>query len=555
MDNRRSGGQILVSAILDQDVATVFCVPGESYLPVLDALYDVQDRIRVITCRQEGGAAVMAEAHGKLTGRPGVCFVTRGPGATNAAIGVHTARQDSTPMVLFIGQVARGDRDREAFQEVDYRAMFGPLAKWVAEIDDARRIPEYVSRAWGLAMSGRPGPVVLVLPEDMLTDRVTVQSVPRVGRLAGAPAAGDMMALRRHLTQAQRPLMILGGSGWSDGACHDIRNFAEQNGLPVAASFRRQDLFDNDHAQYVGDIGLGINPALAERVAAADLLLVIGARMSENMTQGYSLPVPPLPTQKLIHVHPAVEELGKVYVPTLAIHACLAEFAAEAAALEPLAQVPFTKWTADARRDFESWTQPGPAQGDVNMGEIMQHLRDLLPDDAIICNGAGNYTIWLHRFYRYRRRHTQLAPTSGAMGYGVPSAVGAKATYPDRVVVSFSGDGCFMMNGQELATAVQYGLNVIFIIVNNGMYGTIRMHQERTFPERVMATDLVNPDFVALAKAYGAEGLLVEKTADFAAAFAHARAVGKPSVIEIRLDPEDITPRHSLSALRAAAIQ
>ncbi len=549
----RTGGQILVDTLLVQGVERAFCVPGESYLAVLDALHDVRERLELVVCRQEGGAAVMAEAHGKLTGRPGVCFVTRGPGATNASIGVHTARQDSTPMVLFIGHVARGDRDREAFQEVDYRAMFGPLAKWVAEIDDAKRIPEYIARAWSVAMNGRPGPVVLVLPEDMLTDRVTVSPVSRADRVAAAPTAAAMAVLRDRLASAKRPLLLVGGSGWTDTAVADLRRFAEQNGLPVAASFRRQDLFDNNHDNYVGDIGLGPNPKLVERLKSTDLLIAVGARLSENMTGGYTLLTPPVTAQPLVHVHPSLDELGKVYQPILGINAGMPEFFAAAVAMTPVDRAAYKSWLTAARADYVAWTQPEKAAGPVNMGEIIAHLRDTLPADSILTNGAGNYTTWLHRFYRYRQFRTQLSPTSGAMGYGVPSAIAAKAAHRDRVVVSFSGDGCFLMNGQELATAVQHQLNIIFVIVNNSMYGTIRMHQERTYPDRIIGTPLQNPNFAALAESYGALGLRVEKTADFAGAFAKARDAGRPAVIEIILDPEDITPRQTLSEIRAAA--
>lgn len=549
----QTGGQILVSALLDQGMDKLFCVPGESYLAVLDALYDVRDRCDVIACRQEGGAAVMAEAYGKLMGRPGICFVTRGPGATNASIAVHTARQDSTPMILFIGHVTLGDRDREAFQEIDYRRMFGPLAKWVAEIEDARRIPEYLSRAYATAMNGRPGPVVLVLPEDILT---AVHPAPErmlpVKPVVAAPTVEDITQFSGLLSRAERPLMILGGSGWTAEARDLVQDFAEKNHIPVALSFRRQALFDNDHPNYVGDVGLGINPALAERITQADLLIVVGARLSENMTQGYRLLSPPRLRQLLVHVHPGADELGKVFAPALAIQSSPFEFArAISDHTDPLRG---TDWLQGARLAYEDWTRPTPSVGPVNLADIMVWLRKNLPENAIITNGAGNYTIWLHRFYRYRGFLTQLAPTSGAMGYGVPAAIGAKAVYPDRTVVSFAGDGCFLMNGQELATAVQYNLNILFIIVNNSMYGTIRMHQEREYPARVMATDLRNPDFIALAQAYGAYAERVRETSEFADAFGRAMAAGRPAVIEIQIAPEDLTPNQTLSDIRKSAL-
>lgn len=550
------GGVLLVEALLAQGADTAFCVPGESYLPVLDALYDVRDRIRLITCRQEGGAAFMAEAHGKLTGRPGICFVTRGPGASNAAIGVHTAKQDSTPMILFIGQVGRAHRDREAFQEVDYAAMFGGLAKWAAEIPEAARIPEYVSRAFRVATTGRPGPVVLALPEEVLSSRAAAEILPPVPCPGPAPAAGAMRDLELRLALASRPLMIVGGSGWTPAAIDHLARFAERQDIPVAASFRRQSLFDNDSPHYAGDLGLGPNPKLAERVRNADLLIVVGARMSENMTGSYELlPAPRLP-QPLVHVHPGIEELGKVYAPDLAIHADLEEFCRAAAALAPRGPERAV-WRHSARADYESWTSPGEVHGAVHMGVVMRALRDLLPDDAILTNGAGNYATWAHRYFRYKPAGPQLAPTSGAMGYGVPAAIAAKAAHPDRPVVALAGDGCFMMTGQELATAVQYRLPVVIIVVNNGMYGTIRMHQERNYPARVIGTDLANPDFPALARAYGAAGYRVDVTDRFAPVFAEARARAEetrlPALIEIALDPQDITPRETLDEIRARA--
>ena len=552
--NLRTGGQVLIDALKIHGVDTAFCVPGESYLAALDALHDARDQIKLIICRQEGGAAYMAEAYGKMTGRPGICFVTRGPGATNASVGVHTAFQDSSPMILFIGQVARDQVEREAFQEIDFRRMYGQMAKWVAEIDDAARIPEYVSQAFHRAVNGRPGPVVLALPEDMLTDRVGIADAGRYKPVRPAPSAAQMQDLRDRLAKAKRPLMILGGGGWAAEAVADIRVFAEAMNLPTGCSFRCQDLFDNLHANYAGDVGIGINPKLAARVKHADLLLVVGARMGEMTSSGYTLLDIPVPQQTLIHVHASAEELGRVYQAALPINAGMAEFAAMAKALAPITQRAWDAETKAAHSEYLEWSTPPQVEGPVQMGEIMSWLESRLPEDAIMTNGAGNYATWLHRFHRHRRFRTQLAPTNGSMGYGVPSAVAAKLIAPGRMVVSFNGDGCYMMNGQELATAVQYALPVVFVIVNNGTYGTIRMHQERTYPGRVSGTDLVNPDFVALAKAYGAHGELVEKTADFAPAFERCAKAGKPAVIEIRLSAEVLTPRQTLSQIRAAAL-
>jgi acetolactate synthase I/II/III large subunit len=550
--NLRTGGQVLIDQLKIHGVDTAFCVPGESYLAALDALHDAPE-IKLIVCRQEGGAAYMAEAYGKMTGRPGICFVTRGPGATNASIGVHTAFQDSSPMILFIGQVARDQVEREAFQEIDFRRMYGPMTKWVAEVDDAARIPEYVSQAFHRAVNGRPGPVVLALPEDMLTDRVDVADAGRYKPVQPSPSAAQMHDLRDRLDEAKRPFMILGGGGWSPAAVADIRAFAEEANLPVGCSFRCQDLFDNGHQNYAGDVGIGINPKLAERVKNADLLIVVGARLGEMTTSGYTLLGIPVPKQKLVHVHPSAEELGRVYQAALPINAGMAEFAAMAKALGTIPARAWDNETKTARADYLEWSTPPQVEGPIQMGEIVDWLEQRLPADAILTNGAGNYATWIHRFHRYRRFRTQLAPTNGSMGYGVPAAVAAKVTAPARMVVSFNGDGCYMMNGQELATAVQYNAAVIFVVVNNGSYGTIRMHQERAYPSRVSGTDLVNPDFAALARAYGAHGELVEQTADFAPAFERAAKAGKPALIEIRLSVEIITPRQTLSQIRAAA--
>ncbi|WP_035627540.1 thiamine pyrophosphate-binding protein [Herminiimonas sp. CN] len=550
-----SGGKILVDCLVTHGVEHVFCVPGESYLDVLNALYDVREQIALRVCRHESGASNMAEAYGKLTGRPGIAMVTRGPGATNASIGIHTAYQDSTPLILFIGQVARDCMDREAFQEIDYRRMFGQMSKWTAQIDDARRIPEYLSRAFHTAVSGRPGPVVLALPEDMLRDQVSAPAAPRFARVAAAPAPAALQQLSGLLAQAERPLAILGGSGWTPQACADLRRFAEAWQLPVACAFRFQDLFDNTHPLYAGDVGIGINPKLAQRVRDADLVLAIGPRLGEMTTSGYSLFDIPVPKQQLVHVHAGAEELGSVYAATLAVNSGMPEFAAAVAELTPPAALGWQNQGAIAHADYLAWSTPPQVDGPVQMGDIMLYLRDHLPADAIICNGAGNYATWVHRFYRFRHFKSQLAPTSGAMGYGVPAAIAAKSLYPQRCVLAFAGDGCFMMSSSELATAMQYRLPVIFIVVNNGIYGTIRMHQERAYPARVHGTALTNPDFAAFARSFGAFGTVVEQTADFMPAFEQARASGLPAVIEIRLSPEVITPTLTLSAIRAQAQQ
>jgi len=550
---KRTGGEILIDALQGHGVQRVFGVPGESYLAALDALYGARNRIAFTVCRQEGGAAYMAEAWGKLTGQPGVCFVTRGPGATNASIGVHAAMQDSTPMVLLVGQVARDQAGREAFQEIDYRHMFAPVAKWVAQIDDAARIPEYVSRGFHTALSGRPGPVVLALPEDMLRETAAVADVAAARPVRVSPGHAEMVGLRALLGAAQRPLLIVGGAGWTAQASVDIQAFAKANNLPVGVAFRRQDCFDNRDPQYVGHVGIGINPALAERVRNADLILAVGPRLGEITTSGYTLLAPPVPAQTLVHVHPDPNELNSVYRAALAIAASPAEFAAAARASKAVGHDAWDAWTAAARADYLEHLKPLQIPGDLQMAEIVAWLNEILPDDAIITNGAGNYSTWVHRFYQWRRFGTQAAPTLGSMGYGVPAAVAAKLAHPDRIVVSFSGDGCFLMNGQELSTAVQYGANAIFIVVNNGMYGTIRMHQERNYPGRVFGTELKNPDFAALARAYGANGEVVERTAEFAPAFERALAADRPSLIELRIAPEAITPTTTLDALRRQA--
>jgi acetolactate synthase-1/2/3 large subunit len=550
----RTGGEILVAGLIAQGATLAFGVPGESYLAVLDAMYGVRDRFRFIVCRQEGGAAFMAEACGKLTGRPGLAFVTRGPGAANAAIGIHTAAQDSTPMIVFVGQVGGDMTDREAFQEIDYRRMYGSVAKWAAQIDRAERIPEYLAHAYRIAMSGRPGPVVLALPEDMLTARAECSDAARVDAIVAAPDAGQVSAARDLLARAARPLVIVGGSRWDAVACAALRRFAETARLPVACAFRSQDLFDNRHPNYAGDVGIGINPKLAARVRDADVLLVIGERLGEMTTSGYTLLAVPTPSQTLIHVHPGADELGRVYQPALAINADPGSFLAAMSA-EPVAGADGrSRGVTDSRADYEAWQAPRAVPGDVDLWKITLWRGSRRPDDAIVTNGAGNYATWMHRLFRYRSFRTQLAPYSGAMGYGVPSAIAAKATHPERVVVSWNGDGCFQMNGQELATAVQYDLGVIFVVIDNGMYGTIRMHQERTYPERVSGTELRNPDFAALAQAYGAAGETVVRTGEFAPAFERALASARPALIHVRIDPQALTMGATLDQLRAQGL-
>ncbi len=540
----RNGGQILVEALLRHTVDTVYCIPGESYLPVLDALHDASG-IQTIVTRHEGAASNMADAYGKLTGRPGICFVTRGPGATHAANGVHTAMQDSTPMILFIGQVESSFKGREAFQEVDYRQMFGGLAKWATEVDDIRRIPEIVARAFRVAQSGRPGPVVIGLPEEVLFGSAQVADVAPSPITRAAPTSSTLAKLRERLSQARRPLLIVGGTGWTTEACEQVRAFARANRLPLVASFRRQDLIDNRDEQYAGQLGFGASPKLTARVQEADLLLVLGSRLSETPSAGYTLIRSPRPLQSMIHVYADASELGRVYQADQMIEAGMPEIATALAGLAPLRETPWAEWAAAARADYLSYVTPPkqaePPQG-VDLTQVVQYLNETLPDDAVISNGAGNYAVWVHRFYRYRTPRSQLAPTNGAMGYGFPAAIAAKLRDPQRSVVCFAGDGCFMMYPQELATAVQYGAALTVIVVNNGMLGTIRMHQEREYPGRISATQLRNPDFVALARAFGAHGELVERTEDFAAAFERAQASGKPALIELRTDPQQITP-------------
>ena len=552
-DGSRSGGEVLVDQLIAHGVRHVFCVPGESYLAALDAFYDRD--IAVTTCRQEGGAAIMAEAVGKFTGRPGVCFTTRGPGATNAAHGIHIARQDSTPLVMFVGQVGREMRDREAFQEIDFRAVFGSLTKWATEIDDAARIPEIVSRAFYTASSGRPGPVVVALPEDMLTDRVVVADAPPFEPVETWPGLSDMARLQKLLWEAARPIMLLGGSRWSETATAAVMRFAERCALPVATTFRRGHLFDALHPCYAGDLGIGPNPKLLARIKAADLVILVGGRLGEMPSQSYTLFDIPGPRQTLVHVHPGAEELGRVYRPHLAINAAPTAFAAALEGVQPPSEIRWRADTGTAHEEYLAWTQtPTQQPGAVNLGEVMVWLREHLPPDAILCSGAGNFAAWIHRFYRFRRFATHVAPTSGSMGYGVPAAVAMKRINQQRTVICIAGDGDFLMNGQEFATAVQHDLPFVVVLADNRIYGTIRMHQEREYPGRIIATDLKNPDFVAYARAFGGFGIAVEKTADFGAAYEAAVKSGKPAIVHLKIDPEAVTPTMSLTAIREKAL-
>jgi acetolactate synthase I/II/III large subunit len=558
----RLGGHALVETLIEQGVDTVFGVPGESYLAVLDGFHEHRDRIRFIACRQEGGAAFMAEAQGKLSGRPGICFVTRGPGATNASIGLHTAFQDSTPMILFIGQVASVQRDREAFQELDYRQVFGPgtlgFAKWVGEVHDADRLPEYIARAFHTAMQGRPGPVVLVLPEDMLTTLTEAPVLPRAEPALAWPAPGALRGVRSMLLAAKQPFVIAGGSGWDANACAALQRFAEGWNLPVGCAFRFQDLFDNRHVNYAGDVGIGINPKLARRVGEADLIVAVGPRLGEMTTGGYTLLQAPRPKQKLIHIHAGAEELGRVYHADLMLQSAMACAAKALETLAPPPAVAWNEWTRAAHADYEA-NHVAQAVEPMDMAVLVKTIQRLAPIDSILTNGAGNYSGWLHRYYRYpglqHGGRTQLAPTSGAMGYGVPAAIAAALLQPQRTVINIAGDGDFLMTGQELATATGYGAGtgsgkLISIVVDNGTYGTIRMHQEREYPGRVSGSDLFNPDFAALALAYGWRAARVDLTAQFEPAFAAALAADKPTLIHVKLDADVSTSRATLTAIR-----
>ena len=545
----RHGGRMLVDALRLHGVDRLFCVPGESYLDVLDALYDTP-QVAVVVAKHEGAAANMAEADGKLTGRPGICFVTRGPGATHASVGVHTAYQDSTPMILFIGQVQRNARGREAFQEVEFRQMFAPIAKWVAEIESADRIPEYVLRAFQVATSGRPGPVVLALPEDVLAEQSSALDTQPFRAVQSAPREADLALVRDELARAQQPLLIAGGSCWSDEGCAALARFAQANALPVFASFRRQDLIDNDHPCYAGHLSLGMAAYLQQRMKTADLIIALGTRLGDINTMTYALVRPPRLAARFVHVHPEPSELNRVYQADVAIAASPSGTAIALAALAPVAAPRWTAWTAAARGDYETFIAipaAGPRHG-VDLAVVIRHLAAHLPADAIVTNGAGNFTVWVHRFFTYRQPRTGLAPTSGAMGYGFPASIAASLRFPERVTVCVAGDGDFLMYPQELATAAQYGARVVVLLVNNGMYGTIRMHQERRFPGRVSGTELAGPDFVALARSFGAHAERVETTEAFAPAFERACAAGRSAVLELMTDRDQITPERRLGA-------
>ena len=545
----RTGAQVLVDQLVVHGVEAAFCIPGESYIAVLDALHDAP--IRLVVARHEAGAANMADAYGKLTGLPGICFVTRAPGATHAAVGVHAAYQDSTPLILFVGQVPRGHRGREAFQELDYGRMFGQMAKWVVEVEEAAAFPEVAARALHVATSGRPGPVVVALPEDVLSETSDVADAARYHPARTTLAPEDADRVRDLLAEAERPLVVVGGGGWTAEAAVDLQAWAEASRLPVATSFRRQDYVDNTSPSYAGVLTIGHDPALASRLRESDLLLALGTRLGEIATRGYTTLEPPRTPQTLVHVHADPNELGRVYEPDLPIVSGSPEFLAGMRALEPLNGSRWADWTAAAHAGFQDWLCHRPRARGVDLADVLAHLRERLPPDAIVTNGAGNFTVWVHRFYTFRRYRTQLSPCSGAMGYGVPAAVAAKVVHPERIVVCVAGDGDFLMSGHELAAAAQERAPIVVLLVNNGMYGTIRMHQERQFPGRVIGTDLVNPDFVGLAEAYGAHAELVERTEDFADAFERALRAGRAAVLELRVDPELITPRATLSAIRA----
>jgi acetolactate synthase I/II/III large subunit len=547
----RHGGKILVDQLLQQGVTTVFTVPGESFLAALDGLHDAPS-IATIICRQEGGASMMAEAWGKLTGRPGICFVTRGPGAANAMAGLHIAQQDSTPMILLLGLPGERHEDREAFQEIETKQLFSSFVKWAAVIRSTERIPEYLSRAFHVACSGRPGPVVLGLPEDMLSAAADVLDAAVAVVPAAAPSMADMRALAEHLARASRPLIVVGGPGWSAAAQHAVEAFAARTGLPVASAFRAQDYIDNRHPSYAGHIGIGVEPKLRAAVADADLLIVIGARMGEMTTSGYTLLDIPNPRQRLVHVHPSPDELQTVYRADVPIVSTAENFTAALAAVDTPARVGSAQRTSELHAAYTQSLRAVPTPGRVQMEDVVRTLSEVLTERAIITNGAGNYAGFVHRYFDYRGWKTQLAPTSGSMGYGLPAAIAAKLAHPDRPVIAFAGDGCFMMTVQELATAVQYQLPVITIIANNGMYGTIRMHQEKTYPGRVVGTTLINPDFAALARSFGGHGETVMATEEFRPALQRCMAADVPSVIELRLDAEALTPRQTLSQIRAA---
>jgi acetolactate synthase-1/2/3 large subunit len=548
----RHGGKILIDQLEAQGASSAFTVPGESFLAALDGLHD-SNRIKTIICRQEGGASMMAEAWGKITGEPGVCFVTRGPGLANAMSGLHVAQQDSTPMVLFVGLPGSRVEDREAFQEIETKSLLGSFVKWAAVIRQTERIPEYVSHAYHLARSGRPGPVVLGLPEDMLAAECEVSDAKPANISDCRPAPEDLAELQRLLAGAARPLLIVGGPGWSTAAKTAIETFADRFQLPVASAFRYQDYIDNRHRCYVGCAGIGIEPALGTAIKEADLLIVIGARLGEMTTGGYALLKIPNPSQRLVHVHPSPDELGSVYRADLPIASSTRRFAEALSRLEPATEIAWAAHTETLRAAYRNFLKPISMPGSVKLADVVRTASELLPEDAFITNGAGNYAAFLHRYFEYKAYRTQLAPTSGSMGYGLPAAIAAKIAEPGRVVVNFQGDGCFLMTGQELATAVQYGLAIVTVVANNGMYGTIRMHQEREYPRRVVGTSLINPDFAAYARSFGADGYTVATSADFAPALKSALNSNRPAIIELKLDPEAISPRQTLTQLRGRA--
>lgn len=546
----RHGGKILVDQLERQGVTTAFTVPGESFLAALDGLYD-SNQIKTVICRQEGGCSMMAEAWGKATGEPGVCFVTRGPGAANAMAGLHVARQDSTPMVLFLGMPASDTEEREAFQEVEVKQLFSSFVKWAAVIRDRKRIPEFVSRAFHTAKSGRPGPVVLGLPEDMLSEMSDAVIDAKPARLPRAePAKGDMAELAEKLKGAQRPLFVIGGPGWSKAAQKGIEAFAKRWDMPIASAFRFQDYMDNRHGHYVGCVGIGVEPKLADAVKTADVLVVVGARMGEATSSNYTLLEIPNPKQYFVHVHPSPDELGSVYRADLPIVANGTAFVEALAALEPPATKPWSGRREALRATYEASLKPIPLPGDVKFAEIIRTVSQLLPEDGIVTNGAGNFAAFLHRYFEYKGYRNGLAPTSGSMGYGLPAAIAAQLSAPGIPVVNVQGDGDFMMVSQELATVMQYGLPIITIIANNGTYGTIRMHQEREYPGRVVGTTLMNPDFAAMARSFGMEGVTVEATADFAPAFKAALASRRATLIEVKLDPEALAVKKTLTEIR-----
>jgi acetolactate synthase-1/2/3 large subunit len=551
----RTGGQVLVKQLLIHGVSKIFCVPGESFLAATDALYDVAEHIDLFVCRQEGGAATMAEAYGKLTGEPGVCFVTRGPGATNASIAVHIAQQDSTPMVLFVGQINSAHTGREAFQELDYPRVFGGLAKWATQVDDAARLPEVIRRAFTTATSGRPGPVVVALPENMLSSVVDVRDSIRYGTSQASPDAAALADLAELLAAARRPVLIVGGGGWDQEAATRVTDFAERWRLPAVTSFRRQDLITHRSSSYAGALGPGADPKLMQRVREADLLLVVGARLGEMTTAGYTVIEAPIPVQQLVHVHASAEELGRVYEAKLAINSGPRQFAAQLVLLDPPTELPWSSLTSDARAEHVAHATPRPKDIELDLADVVTHINSVVPRDTVITNGAGNYTTWVHRFYEFTEHPCQLGPTNGSMGYGLPAAIAACVTYPDRTVIAFAGDGCLLMTGQELATAMQYDLRMIVIVINNGHYGTIRLHQEKRFPGRVIGTGLRNPDFVAFAESFGLHAERVIRTKDFPAAFERARVAGRVALIELITDPEQATPDTLLSSVRAATPQ